>query len=194
MGINGGFFAATDYNQPPTSGRSIAYNADDVGESVSYEGRTLAKNYNYNGTSTTPVSRKTAVIYKDSANNTKVQHVYATSIWDVLNNFNNVQTIIGGTSFTQSDWSSTAYNGPTQRTVFAWRSDGNAYLIITPDAINIPQLRESIEWIGLSPTDAIVLDGSGSSSMRVQVNNSFNESFYGEDRYVFNMIRLINAY
>ncbi|RNB55050.1 hypothetical protein EDM57_15560 [Brevibacillus gelatini] len=196
-GINGGFFAADDgYDEPPTQGRSICYNKYDDGDEVTYSGRTLPEIYEYNGTSSNQKSRKTAVIYEDSNGNTKAAYMYARNLDDVLDRYDNVTNVIGGTSFNSADWSTTAYYGPAPRTVFAWKGS-YAYLIVVPDAISVPWLKESLEYVGLDPTNAIVLDGSGSSCIQVHDDdNGLDEdfSFYGEDRHLFNIIRVNKDY
>ncbi|MFS0917725.1 hypothetical protein [Brevibacillus sp. 179-C 1.1 NHS] len=196
-GINGGFFAADDgYHSPPTAGRSICYNKFDEGDEVTYEIRTLKEIYKYNGKSSNPKSRKTAVIYEDSNGNTKAAYMYATKLSEVLDRYSTATNVIGGTSFNASDWSDTAFYGPTPRTVFAWKGS-YAYLIVVPDAINVPQLKDSLEHVGLDPTNAIVLDGSGSSSIQVHDDDrglDTDFSFYGEDRYLFNIIRVNKDY
>lgn len=46
VGINGGFFEATNgYSSPPTGGSSIVYVAGEENQTVTYGGRTLKKNY-----------------------------------------------------------------------------------------------------------------------------------------------------
>ncbi|MET1174444.1 phosphodiester glycosidase family protein [Paenibacillus amylolyticus] len=198
MGINGGFFLPENdnYNIPPLVGRSIAYSATDSGNvSVTYgspvKTRTLPKNYLQNGSSAELFARKTLVIYT-SGGTTKAAYMYATNTAEVFAKYSNVKTIIGGNSFTSSDWKVAQYNVPLPRTAIAWRGD-DVYLIVTPDAISIPDLRDSIAHIGLDPTNAIVLDGSGSSAIRVQTNGSWSNSFIGGNRYIYNMVRLINA-
>ncbi|SFS49585.1 phosphodiester glycosidase family protein [Paenibacillus sp. 453mf] len=198
MGINGGFFRPVSddaYNVPPAQGSSIAYCPEDENKTVSYQGRTLARNYNYNGNSSTnPIARKTMVVYTNSSGSTKAAYVYAATLGEVTSRFSNIKTVIGGNSFASADWSPTVYNLPAPRTAIAWDSSDNAHLIVVPDAINIPLLKSSIEYIGLNPENAVVLDGSGSSSLRVQVDGSYSKSFYGENRHIFNMIRLRNAF
>jgi len=195
-GINGGFFEADEgYDAPPTKGNSICWNKYDEGDEVTYEGRTLNEIYKYNGTSSKQISRKTAVIYEDG-NKTKAAYMYARKLSDVLDRYPEATNVIGGISFNSNDWSTLAYHGPAPRTVFAW-DDEYAYLICVPDAISVPNLKESIEHIGLSPTDAIVLDGSGSSCIQVHDDDDGLDkkfSFYGENRYLFNIIRVNKDY
>jgi len=193
-GINGGFFEADEgYNEPPTRGASIIYERSDVGDEVTNEGRTLPKNYDYNGSPSNPKSRKTMVIYKDDVGEYGIAYMYARTVDDVLDRYETngakVYTVVGGTSFNESDWSSTAYNLPTPRTCVAWK--GNyVYLIIARHAITIPQLRESLEMNNLSATNAIVLDGSGSTAMQTIINGSRSKSFYGQNRYLYNAVCL----
>jgi len=193
-GINGGFFDADEgYNKPPTRGASIVYERMATDDEVTYEGRTLPYNYDYNGSPSNPKSRKTMVIYRDNVGEYGVEYMYARTIDDVLDRYEvgggRVETVVGGTSFNESDWSSTAYNLPTPRTCVAWK--GNyIYLIIARHAITIPQLRESLEMNNLSATNAVVLDGSGSTAMQVIINGSKSKSFYGENRYLYNVVCL----
>ncbi|UFJ62318.1 MULTISPECIES: hypothetical protein [Brevibacillus] len=193
-GINGGFFAADSYDEPPTEGRSIAYNEFDEGDKVTYKGRTLPEIYEYNGTAKNQKSRKTAVLYEKKGT-IKADYMYARNLDDVKARYDNITNVIGGTSFAESDWSPLAYQLPTYRTIFAW-DDTNAYLIAFTDPVTVPHAKQSIEFIGLDPKNAIVLDGSGSTSIQVydDGNRKKNYCFYGEDRYLFNIVRVKKDY
>jgi hypothetical protein len=198
MGINGGYFDADNgYHSPPTGGKSIAYCPEDVGETVTYGGQTLVKNHHYNGDYFNQVSRKTMAVYSNGSS-IVAGAMYAKDKDQVLNYFSNVKTIIGGNDFNESSYSSNAWNLPIPRTVIAWVGT-RVHLIICTSGITMPILKEAIEELGFSLFNAVNLDGSGSTSMRVKANGTFSESFDGHDayddnRYLFNIIRLKNAY
>ncbi|WP_139368356.1 phosphodiester glycosidase family protein [Evansella clarkii] len=179
-GVNGGFFAAANgYNSPPTGGRSISYT------------RGYSTNYLYNGTASNPVSRRTAVIYN---NRRSITRMNAARLSEITNRFGTVDVAIGGTDFSSSSWSSTAYYGATKRTALAWEGS-NAYLIVVrTGVVNIPALRSAIDsdlGLGLSSSNAVVLDGSGSTSMQVYGNSS--RTWHNANRHIFNMVTLVNT-
>ncbi|GEM_PF-2175308 len=197
MGINGGFFKADDgYNAPPTSGASIVYAKEYENQTVTYQGRTLPKNYLWNETASNPISRKSAVIYKNSSNISQAGYMYAKNASEVfaLYGTDNVEYIIGGNDFNLDSWGSIAYYLATYRTALSWK-DGYAYLIVTSiGTCNIPALRMHLENMGLSPVDSIILDGSGSTQMQVAHDGMWKNIPLQNNRYIFNMIRLKLAY
>ncbi len=84
----------------------------------------------------------------------------------------------------------------TDRTVLAWK-DSKAYLMTICSqigkfgGINIRQLKTLLTTMGLNPIASIILDGSESTFMRVKVDGKVKN--FGGDRYVYNMIKLINT-
>ncbi|MGE7828851.1 hypothetical protein [Paenibacillus sp. NPDC093718] len=194
MGINGGFFAADEgYNRPPTASRSIAWAEEDENQTITVEGRTLSKNYLYNGTSANPLSRKTFFIYRNSSGVSTPAYMYASSANDVFGNYGkaNVRMIVGGTDFNESSWG-TSYNLPLKRTAVSFQGT-SVYLMVIASA-TIPVLRSDIENMGLSPTNTVILDGSNSTQMNVEANGQWIQAPRLSDRYVFNMLRLRNAF
>jgi len=194
MGINGGFFAADEgYDRPPTASRSIAWAAEDENVTLSVEGRSLQKNYLYNGTSSSPLLRKTFFIYRNSSGVATPAFMYASSANDIFANYgkSNVLAIVGGTDFSESSWSETAYSLPLKRTVVSFQGT-SVYLMVIGSA-TIPVLKSDIESMGLSPTNTVILDGSNSSQLNVRANSQWIEAPSTSDRYVFNMLRLRNT-
>ncbi|MGG3998330.1 hypothetical protein [Anoxybacillus kestanbolensis] len=184
IGINGGFFAADNgYNNLPTGLRSISYWKGDN----SY--------YEYNGTRNSQIKRKTFVSYVDKNNKTRATFMYARNLNEVLNVYPNAKAVIGGNDYNRESWGDDliviGYDFATWRTVLAW-DDEYGYMIVTDgNSANIPSLKIYIENIGFDPVKSIVLDGSGSTSMRVVRNEKVY--WYGSpshDRYIGNMIRV----
>lgn len=195
MGINGGFFASDEgYDHPPTASRSIAWAAEDENTTISVEGRYLAKNYLYNGTASAPVSRKTFFIYKNSSGVSTPGFMYASSVYDIFNMYgkSNVTAIVGGTDFNESSWSWTAYNIPLKRTVVSFLGTDVYLMVVGSAAISV--LKSDIENMGLSATNSVILDGSDSSQLNVRANGEWIQAPSVSDRYVFNMLRLRNAF
>lgn len=186
IGINGGFFAsANGYDNPPTGLRSISY----------WKGDTAR--YDYNGESSKQFVRKTFVSYKDSSNQTKATHIYSGNLNNVLANYPNAQAVIGGNDYNEDSWEDKlggilpGYLVAAWRTVLAW-DNTYGYMIVTANrAVNIPTLKNHMEKMGYNPVNSIVLDGSGSTSMRVVENDKVN--WYGSPtstRYIGNMVRV----
>ncbi|WP_459195699.1 phosphodiester glycosidase family protein [Wukongibacter baidiensis] len=191
-GINGGFFAAGNgYDNPPTGSSSICYNKYDKGKTVKVEGVRHPAISEYNKSDSGTASKKTMIIYKDGSR-TKATYRYVEEVDDVLSQtrFRDSINIIGGTDYNKSSWSTKAYYGPVDRTVIAW--EGNDVYLITVDSVNIPSLKSVVERLGLDPVDSVILDGSGSTCMQVEVNGRLRD--YGGDRYIYNMIRLKKDY
>ncbi|ODG91544.1 hypothetical protein BED47_07785 [Gottfriedia luciferensis] len=184
-GINGGFFESSNYNNIPTGSRSICVDITEKNVNLTVKGKKFAKNYNYNGTSSKSISRKTAVIYTSSGKK-KIASMYAKQSKDIISKYPTYTQIIGGTDYSSDSWGGIAYNIPTNRTVLAW-DNTYVYLIVTEIQQSIPSLKNYIKALGLNPTNSIVLDGSGSTSMQCK---EFTKK--GKERYIFNMIRLIN--
>ncbi|MFC0212217.1 phosphodiester glycosidase family protein [Paenibacillus chartarius] len=184
IGINGGFFAADNgYDNPPTGLRAISYWKDDT----TY--------YAYNGTSSNPVSRKTFVSYTDSSNVVRATYMYASNLNQVLNLYPTAKAVIGGMDYNRDSWGSgtlvTAYDLAAWRTVLAWDSSYGYMIVTHGNSVTIPQLKSYMTNIGLDPVNSIVLDGSGSTAMRVVRDNQVY--WYGSpthDRYIGNMVRV----
>ncbi|MCP1122722.1 hypothetical protein NKR74_05095 [Bacillus sp. 3103sda1] len=95
---------------------------------------------------------------------------------------------------------------PVRRTVLGFQEeDGTiyAYLMITLEGVSIKGMETRLKELGFDKNNIILLDGSGSSSMRVydkKINDwvvdigtepSFSNSIPNANRYAYNMIRLI---
>lgn len=179
IGVNGGFFAADNgYNNPPTGLRSMSYWKGD------------SNYYPYNGKSDQQVSRKTFVSYTDSSGGLRATHIYARNLNEVLANYPTAQAVIGGNDYNSESWG-TAYYLAAWRTVLAW--DGTyGYLMVTNGtSVSIPNLKLALQEVGLDPANSIVLDGSGSTAMRVVQNDQIR--WYGSpthERYIGNMVRV----
>ncbi|MBN8436417.1 phosphodiester glycosidase family protein [Priestia flexa] len=196
MGINGGLFSSSCYSCTP-SGRSISY----------YSG--AKNNYNYNGTSSKQITRPTYVTYYDKkSKQTKVKILKFKNMSQITNDFKKypnqqIKTAIGGVRYSVSDWGSKAYYAPARRTVLGFKEEKGktyAYLVISKPMVTIPQLQRKLSRIGLNDKNSIMLDGSGSSSMRVKNGSKWfidkgTETTSGKtaNRHVFNMVRLINT-
>lgn len=184
IGINGGFFAADNgYDKPPTGLRAISYWKGD------------STYYSYNGTSGSQVSRKTFVSYTDSNNRTRATHIYAKNLNEVLANYPTAKAVIGGIDYNKDSWGSDpiipGYDLAAWRTVLAW-DDTYGYMIVTDgNSITVPSLKIYMENIGFNPVNSIILDGSGSTAMRVVRDDKIY--WYGSpthDRYIGNMVRV----
>lgn len=188
-GINGGFYQSDNgYQNPPTRGSSIAWHIDDIGE-VAPGNSSLYKNHIYNEGAADQTLRKTMYLYTDVGGNIQADWMYARNRDEVLNNTSGVRQIIGGNDYNSESWGGpiSGYNASLHRTALAWDST-NAYLIVSTTSLTIPKLKESLEQMQYNPVNSIVLDGSGSSSMNVTTDSSYNVP--NDERYVFNMIRL----
>ncbi|CAM4444560.1 phosphodiester glycosidase family protein [Paenibacillus tarimensis] len=188
IGINGGFFHADNgYDNPPTGLRSISY----------WKGETAK--YEYNGTASKQISRKTFVTYTDTATSTTVKaaYMYASNLTEVLNRYPHARAVIGGNDYNEESWGTLPiidypkYYLATWRTVLAY-DNTHAYMIVVHDRmVNIPTLKNHMVTMGFDPVKSVVLDGSGSSTMRVVENDTVK--WYGapeRDRYIGNMVRV----
>ncbi|WP_430509883.1 phosphodiester glycosidase family protein [Gottfriedia solisilvae] len=184
--MNGGFYASDNYKNTPSSSRSICADLAENGVSITVNGKTVTKNYNYNNTSANPISRKTAVIYTSNGEK-KMAYMYAKHRNDIAAKYPSYSQMIGGNDYSLDAWGEKAYYVPLSRTVLAWDAT-NAYLIVTDIAQTISGLKEKIAQLGLSTTNSVVLDGSGSTAMRC---SEFTKK--GDERHIFNMIRLIKT-
>ncbi|MFP3669881.1 hypothetical protein SB717_32745 [Priestia sp. SIMBA_032] len=185
-GINGAFFDSRDYHKTPNASRAICVDTGESGKKITVGGKTFYKNYNYNNTSSNPISRKTAVIYTVSGTK-KMTSMYAKTRDNVAAKYPKYNQIIGGMDYSSKAWGTKAYSAPTQRTVLAW-SGSYAYLIVTEVAMSIPGLKKAVEQLGLNSANSIVLDGSGSTSMKCK---EFVKK--GDKRHIFNMVRLFKT-
>lgn len=185
-GINGGFYNTKDYDNTPESSSSICVDVNEIGNTIRVNGKTFSKNHNYNlNASGNKTAKKTMVIYKDAITGLyRATYRFTDSRYTISNEFPNFEQIIGGTTYTLEAWGTKAYYAPLPRTVLAWKGS-YAYLIVTDIPKTIPDLKNVVEQLGLSPSDSIVLDGSGSTSMQCK---EFTKK--GGERHIFNMIRL----
>lgn len=87
-GINGGFFESSNYNDIPKGSRSICVDIAENNVNLTIKGKKFAKNYNYNGTSTKSISRKTTVIYTSSGKK-KMAYMYAKQRKDIVYIYSN---------------------------------------------------------------------------------------------------------
>lgn len=188
IGINGGFFEKPSggYSVPPTVLKLISF----------WKGDT--QQYNYNGTSSTQLSRKTFISYWDG--NYKAEYRYVKNLSEATSNHQagNVKAVIGGTDYNEENWKYEQYWAAANRTVLAWdNAKGKAYMIVThgnDTNVNIPTLKNHLIQLGFDPVNSIVLDGSCSTKMRVPVNGVVK--YYGctaENRYIGNMVRVYGS-
>lgn len=197
VGINGGFFEATDgYSSPPTGGASIVYVAGEENQTVTYKGRTLSKNYMSNtSVNGNEISRKSAVFYRDMNGNLRARHLYIKNVNEVYQYYPKsiVEMVIGGNDYNLESWGGSSIKGelgyylPINRTILAWKNN-DAYLIAGHGSV--PFMRDIMDDLGLDAVDSIMLDGSGSTQMQV---GSPLKNPIDSDRYVYNMIRLKNT-
>ncbi|PEC23634.1 phosphodiester glycosidase family protein [Bacillus cereus] len=195
MGINGGFFDSQNYQKTPTDGRSIAYNAGG------------GEHYDYNETSENPIIRPNFVTYFDKKlQKTQVKIIRAKDMKKVREEFEDYQqikTAIGGVSHSRKVWGDEYYEKtPDRRTVLGYKEEKGtvyAYLIITRFPLTIANLKEhALNKLELD--EYILLDGSGSTSMRVKkpdgtwlIDKGRELNSIDADRHVYNMVRLINT-
>lgn len=184
IGINGGFFASDNgYDRPPTGLRAISY----------WKGE--KNRYLYNGTDKEQYSRKTFVSYLDSNNIIKATHMYARNLDEVLANYPTAQAVIGGQDYNKDSWTSAffnkAYDLAAWRTVLAWDNTYGYLMVTNGTSATVPNLKVALQEVGLNPVNSIVLDGSGSTAMRVVQNDQIR--WYGSpthNRYIGNMVRV----
>lgn len=194
VGINGGFFEATQgYDSPPTGGSSIIYVRGEENQTVTYEGRTLKKNYLSNTSiNGNEISRKTAVFYRDMNGSLKAAHLYVKNVNEVYSYYPKsiVEMVIGGNDYNLESWGGSSIKGelgyylPIQRSVLAWKNN-DAYLIAGSGSV--PFMRDIMDNLGLNAVNSIMLDGSGSTQM--QIDNP-RRNPVNSNRYVYNMIRV----
>lgn len=184
-GVNGGFYHGASYDTTPERSSSICYHKADVGKTITVNGKTFNKNYNYNiSASGSRIKKKTMVVYGTSTGLNAATFRYVDNKDTILSEFPNAEQIIGGTDYNLESWGEKAYYLPTQRTVLAWDSVA-AYLIVTDIPTNIPGVKSNVEQLGLNPANSIILDGSGSTAMKCKEYTK-----KGDERHIFNMIRL----
>lgn len=189
IGVNGGFFKepAEGYGVPPTILKSISYWKGDTNQ------------YNYNGTSSEQLSRKTFVSYYEGGQYKAAYH-YVKNVSEALAKYpaGTVKAVIGGNDYNDANWGTAQYYVALNRTVLAWdNAKGKAYLIVSHDIdskVNIGVLKNHLTQMGFNPENSIVLDGSCSTKMRVPVNGAVK--YYGcmhENRYIGNMVRVYGS-
>lgn len=203
MGINGGFFDTQDYQKTPTGGLSISY----------YSGAKETEVYNYNGTSENPVTRPTFVTYYDKKlQKTKVKIVRVKDMNGVRKEFKDYQqikTAIGGVTYSIKGYNifnpfSTYHQILSRRTVIGYKEENDTvyvYLMISKTSTDLSMLTADLMKMGFNEDSSMMLDGSGSTSMRVQkpngewlVDKGSEVGVYAPaNRHVYNMVRLINT-
>ncbi|MFP3886426.1 hypothetical protein U8V97_13325 [Priestia filamentosa] len=224
-GTNGGFLEL-DYDKETNeiyklNSKNISYYSGAVGGLT--DGST--ENYNYNGTRQEPTPRPTFVTYYDrDLRKMKAEIIHdITSMDEINNHFKNLDhndhkhhdnqviiNAIGGKSFDRAHWAygkiADYYLKPARRTVLGYKEEGGniyAYLMVTDTDITVAGLESFVESLGFNKDNIIVLDGSGSTSMRVKMPNGqwfidkgkeppLLDLIEDADRPVYNMIRLIN--
>lgn len=77
----------------------------------------MPKNYLWNETASNPISRKSAVIYRDSNGIAQAGYMYARNASEVFELYGsgNVEYIIGGNDFNLESWGATSYYLTTYR-------------------------------------------------------------------------------
>lgn len=222
IGINGGFNHQGNGKVEP---RSISYNGS-------------SKGHNYNSKEdpeTKPesiVSLPTFVTYFDKdLQKTRAEIISVKSMDDINNHFKNqddnpnqkhnhnsnqiIINAIGGKGYTKKHFGNDQKDyslAELRRTVLAYKEEQGtvyAYLIITKSFVTVENLKLHVEKLGFTENENIVLDGSGSTSMRVRKPNgellvdvgtenwgldNFILNFFTSDanRKVYNMIRVMN--
>lgn len=192
-GMNGGFFVSSDYSQPPQSSVSIAHDGVTGNPSTNAKYRGTFFTYIENGLTKAGVARCNSVaeLKKDVG-------------------YLNFKTLIGGGSLSlpvseesfknvheQEEWNINAGIPVTRRSGLAFKNEAGgvyAYLVVSTGFKTLYNLRNFLKE-DLACTNAIFLDGSGSSQMQVFANGSLIQekgSDPGAGRYIWNMVKLIN--
>jgi len=103
-----------EYDSPPTGGSSIIYVRGEENQTVTYEGRTLKKNYLSNTSiNGNEISRKTAVFYRDMNGSLKAAHLYVKNVNEVYSYYpkSNVEMVIGGNDYNLESWGGSSIKG-----------------------------------------------------------------------------------
>ncbi|MEI4624112.1 hypothetical protein KFD70_28450 [Bacillus pfraonensis] len=176
IGINGGF---NDQSNGTVEPRSISY----YNPAMVTDGSTEVSNFNSTSNPerfpNTIASRSTFVTYYDkNEKRTKATIIPAASLDDVFKQFAPHQEVInaiGGKGYdinhfrgSKKDYSQT----PLRRTILAYKEENGtvyAYLIITQSFVTVERLKLHVEKLGFKENENIMLDASGSTSMRAKI-------------------------
>lgn len=238
VGINGGF----NYQTSGTvEGRSISY----YNPAMVTDGSNEVHDCNMRSAGK-EVPLPTFVTYYDKdLKITKAEVISAKCMKDINNHFKNTKTknndneddhhhhsnqiiinAIGGKGYDKKQWGDGKedYSGHTlRRTILAYKEENGtvyAYLIITKSFVTVERLKLHVAKLGFKEEEHIVLDGSGSTSMRAKTKINGDWEWYVDkgsegtgtwysylgvfliggflgmknpaDRKVYNMIRLID--
>lgn len=196
-GINGGFYAPSynseldyseykPYNISYYNPNKVTDGSDEINEinGLHRKGKDAEKEEEKNEPK--PYSLPTLVTYYDKdLQKTKAKIIKAKNLDEIRDHFKdnpNLELInaIGGKDFGKEYWGGEGfiekfnnyYVGPARRTILAFEEDKDtgivyAYLIITANEVSVQTLKSHIEKLGFNKEKCILLDGSGSSSMRV---------------------------
>ncbi|WP_175415200.1 hypothetical protein [Paenibacillus algicola] len=121
--------------------------------------------------------------------------MYARNLDEVLANYPTAQAVIGGQNYNKDSWTSAlfskAYDLAAWRTVLAWNNTYGYLMVTNGTSVTVPNLKVALQEVGLNPVNSIVLDGSGSTAMRVVQNDQIR--WYGSpthNRYIGSMVRV----
>lgn len=224
-GVNGGFLKLK-YDEETKKifkmeSRNISYYSGAIDGLTNGLTDGSTENYEYNGTRGNPYSWPTFVTYYDKdLRKTKAEIIHDTTSMDEIKNkhFKNrpnhvIINAIGGKSYEKDHWGNSEFGKetsysykPARRTVLGYKEEEGtvyAYLMVTDSDTTVENLKEDVKKLGFNKDNSIVLDGSGSTSMRVKMPNGkwfidkgkepiFLAPINDADRPVYNMIRLIN--
>ncbi|WP_243526663.1 hypothetical protein [Bacillus pseudomycoides] len=196
-GINGGFYAPSyiselDYSEYKPYNISY-YNPDKVTDGsdeineingLHRKGEDAEKEEEKNEPK--PYSLPTLVTYYDKdLQKTKAKIIKVKNLDEIRDHFKDIPNLelinaIGGKGFKEEYWGGEGfdekfknyYAGPARRTILTFEEDEDkgivyAYLIITANDVAVQTLIPHLESLGFNKENCILLDGSGSSSMRV---------------------------
>lgn len=185
IGINGGFNSQGN----GIEGRSISF----YNPAMVTDGSTEIHNFN---SKENPIKKPESIYslptfvtyYDKDLKTTKAEIISAKSMNDIYNHFKNLDhndhhhhsnqiiiNAIGGKGYDINHWGGRkkAYFEDTlRRTILAYKEENGtiyAYLIITTSFVTVERLKLHVEKLGFKKDEHILLDGSGSTSMRAKI-------------------------
>ncbi|PEC23641.1 hypothetical protein [Bacillus cereus] len=245
IGINGGYYAPSydssiDYDEYKPC--SISYYNPNENE-LEKDAPNKNSMFNRSSKNSPSVSRPTLVTYYDKKlQKTKAEIISANSMKQINDHFKNLDNndhhhdysnqviinAIGGKGYDIEHFGNKkdSYSEDTlRRTVLAYREENGtvyAYLIVTKSFVTVERLKLHVEKLGFKENENIMLDASGSTSMRVikptgelledggtegtgtwysEIGVVILAPFWGinskdneANRYSYNMIRVINTH
>lgn len=181
-GINGGFFDASSYSHPPTSGSSICYNNQDVGKYVTVEGVRRIANFHENQQNDTPVAQRTLTIYKSGSTiRARIDNLKHVNQAFALVGESNVINCIGG--YSPELTGSSIASGKAAIAI----NGSNAYLLFAPGVTQklFNSMLDTGLGRGINGDNTVMMDGSGSAGMK-----DGGRYIGTERRYIYNCIRI----